>query len=372
MPPSNLHILFVTGGSGGHIYPMLAVLDAVQAQSPTTRCSYVGTAADMQSPAIRGRDQLEKYTIHTGKLHRFWTLKNAREFIGLGQGFLEAQRLIKRLQPDLIFAKGGAVSVPIVAAAARLGIPIFSHETDVRSGLANRFAARFATTIFTAYPAENYPTIPLAKIYYVGQPIRPEFYIPATADIHADSRIIAQDLPLITVIGGSQGAKGLNTLVVEHWSDYLQLAQLFHICGPSDLEPLRMRAAKLTTAEQQRLFLVAYQHDGLPAAFQRSRVVINRAGGTAIELAASRSASVLVPLASAAQDHQRANAAVLLAAGAAMVVQESEGADALYTVVEKLFNNSEKQQRIRQNISSFARAAAAKDIAAALLISTHE
>ena len=361
------HLLFVTGASGGHIYPMLAVLDAVRALDRQVRCSYVGTAADLQAPGIRERTDLEKHAIHSGKLHRYLTLAQFAEFARLSRGFLEARTLIQALQPDAVFAKGSAVSVPIVAAAARLNVPIFSHETDVRSGLSNRFAARFAKTVFTAYPVSNYPNIPLEKLRYVGQPVRSEFYQPAFGDLIAAERLIDSEIPLITVIGGTLGGRGMNALVVAHWADYLQRAQLLHICGSADYQTLAKRAEELPAKLRRRLFLTAYQSEGLPAAFQRSRLVINRSGGTVAELAACAAACILVPLPTAAQNHQRANAAVFAAAGAAEVVQESEGADRLYAVVSKLFDDQVANQALRQAIATFARPQAAQDIASVLL-----
>ena len=372
MPRPEAHILFVTGGTGGHIYPMLSVLDAVKEADGQVRCSYVGTKADLEAPGIRERRDLETHAIHAGKLHRYWTTKQIGEFARLGRGFIEAQTLVSRLRPGAVFAKGSAVSVPVVLAAARLGIPIYSHETDVRSGLANRFAARFAKTVFTAYPTENYPDIDQAKLRYVGQPVRREFYEASTGELSADGRQVDQKLPLITVIGGSQGARGLNALVSERWEAYLNMAQLLHICGPSELERLRELSRHLPENCLGRLFLTAYQQDGLPDAFQRSRVVVNRAGGTIAELAASGSACVLVPLPSAAQDHQRANAAVLQTVGAAVVVQEGQGAEALYEAVKNLYDDTAANQRLRQVIRQFARPRAAADIAEALLRCVHE
>jgi UDP-N-acetylglucosamine--N-acetylmuramyl-(pentapeptide) pyrophosphoryl-undecaprenol N-acetylglucosamine transferase len=358
------HILFVGGGSAGHIAPILAVMEAVQKSDKTVRCSYVGQPEDLLSPLIKDSPlKFDSHAVHAGKLHRHFTLNQLTQVRNMVKGMGEARRLIARLKPDVIFAKGGYITVPVVWAAKRKGIPIFCHESDAVPGLANRFVARFAKGIFTTYPKDVYPQFPAEKVVVTGQPVRKVFHkiyekIPTSLTVTT---------PLITVIGGSQGARRLNELVSDNWDALTREVSLVHITGRAEYEALVQKRAQLSEAQQARLVLTPFLQDELPALFQKSVIVLSRAGGTIAELAASRACVLLVPLSTAAQDHQWANANVLKRAHAAEVFNELESSQSLLKHVKKMMKDTQLQTGLRAAIGHFDHPDAAERMAAVLL-----
>jgi len=360
------HILFVGGGTAGHISPLLAVMEAVQ-QTPGVVCSYVGTAADLVNPLIcESHLSFTPYSIPAGKLNRFFTLKQLTQPFLVAAGLVQAFRLLKRLKPDIIFSKGGYVSVPVALAAKRLKIPVISHETDVILGMANQIIARSAEKICTAFPVEAYSMLPAEKLVYTGQPVREVFRHKKTGSLAIQGRELDGASPLVTVIGGSQGAHRLNELIQALWPRFLENVQLVHICGPADYAELQEKAAALPSHLKKNLWLSPFLTTEIPTLFQRSTLVISRAGGTIGELAASHAAVLLVPLSTSSQGHQAANAAVLEKAGAAMIFDEEGTAESFDKLIKGLMHSDERLEELKRKIALFDIPDSSKKIAALL------
>ncbi len=249
-------------------------------------------------------------------------------------------------------------------AAAQLDIPILSHETDVIPGLANRIISRYAKTIFTAFPVEAYTSLPAKKLLYTGQPVREIFREPVLGELVIDNRTISSDTPLITIIGGSQGAHRLNEFVYKNWDALLTETQIVHLCGTGDYEWL-----KKESEGKEGLWVVPFIGNELAALFQRSAVVISRAGGTIAELAATKVATILVPLSTASQDHQRANAKVLAQAHAVLVVDEVDSnEEEVLQLTQRLLRNVEERTALQKAIATFDHPTAACQMAEKLLL----
>jgi UDP-N-acetylglucosamine--N-acetylmuramyl-(pentapeptide) pyrophosphoryl-undecaprenol N-acetylglucosamine transferase len=365
-------ILFVGGGTAGHIAPLLAVMAATEVEAKKRACTiemvYIGTEQDIVSPLIKNSQlTFKKYPISAGKLHRFVTFDQFRQAGRVVKGLFEAKSLIKRLKPDVVFAKGGYVTVPVVRAAAQKKIPVFCHETDVLPGLANRIIAKQATTIFTTYPIAAYTTLPTEKLLPVGQPVRLEYYAEPPAHFTLGERAFSKDLPIVTIIGGSQGALRVNQLVAEAWPELLKKAQLVHIVGPAHLDIYKKKAKNLSEKLQKNLWIEGFVEHTAPL-FRLSTLVVTRAGGTIAELAATRKPAILIPLPTAAQDHQRANARLLQSAGAAVVLEETTlSSMELTTSILKLVTDSKKQKELSEAISQFDHPGAATVMAGRIL-----
>ena len=363
------HILFVGGGTSGHIAPLLAVMAEVYIQAPDTTCSYVGLQSDVESPIITQSNLIfSSYSIQAGKLNRYITLKQFREAYKTIKGYGEAYSLLKKLKPDCIFSKGGFVSIPIVFAASRLHIPVISHETDSIPGLANRLVARSAKVICTAFPPDAYRALPRKKMVYTGQPVRSIFYEKQRDVSPILGREFSKDVPIITVTGGSQGARRINTFVQENWVSILNEAQLVQQCGALDYERIHQAASELPPELQERLWLVPTLGTELAALFQLSSVVISRAGGTIAELAASHACTMVIPLSTSSQNHQAANAAILQKAKAAVCLDEtSTSNEAFGEALQALLHDVSAQHRMRDAIGALSKPHAAHDIAQILL-----
>jgi UDP-N-acetylglucosamine--N-acetylmuramyl-(pentapeptide) pyrophosphoryl-undecaprenol N-acetylglucosamine transferase len=370
------HILFVGGGTAGHIQPLFPVMKAVSEiaakRQRIIRCSYVGLHSDLRSPLMKQLPEgCEVHGITAGKLNRFFTIKHVGQFGRLLAGLVQAERLITRLRPDVVFSKGGYVSIPIALAAKRRGIPIYSHETDVVPGMANRFVARYAKTVFTAFPIEAYTQIPQEKLRFVGQPIRSEFFSPKRVkQVQLNGRDIDLEKPVITIVGGSQGSHRLNELVQTAWVSLLEKAQVVQSTGPQEYAYYAEKRSALPVELQDNLWVVPFVYDELPTLFKQGTLAISRAGGTLAELAASGTPTILIPLSTAAQDHQNANAHVFAETGAAVVVDErkASGKD-LENEAFRLLNNSRRRANLRAAIRRLAKPGAAEEIAKTLVAS---
>jgi UDP-N-acetylglucosamine--N-acetylmuramyl-(pentapeptide) pyrophosphoryl-undecaprenol N-acetylglucosamine transferase len=363
-------ILLVGGGTVGHIAPLIAIAEELAHQAEESGIAlslhYVGEAADKESPVWQqGRLTIEKHVIVAGKLNRFVTWKHLGQAGRLAKGFWQADRLIKRLKPDVVMAKGGYVCVPVVWAASMRSIPVYAHETDLIPGMTNRLIARLAKRVFTAFPADRYHTLHNKSVVYVGQPVRSVFYEPDHGmDLLLNGRIIDPDQPLLTVIGGSQGAHRINTLVHASWPTLLEKTQLLHLCGPHDYEDLSKEAMQLPGELGKNLYLFSGIYTEFALAIRRSTLVLSRSGGTIFELAATGVPVILIPLPTAAQDHQRANALLLQKEGAAEVLEEAGlTAERLQNTVLALLEDAEKRSSLSTAIRQFARPDAAAEIA---------
>ncbi|MBU6389008.1 UDP-N-acetylglucosamine--N-acetylmuramyl-(pentapeptide) pyrophosphoryl-undecaprenol N-acetylglucosamine transferase [Patescibacteria group bacterium] len=362
-------ILFVGGGSGGHIAPLLAVLEAVQRKEPAVSCCYAGLKSDLESPLITGSTlRFEKYSLPAGKLNRFMTWRHLTEAGKMVSGMVAANRLIRRLKPDVLLAKGGFVGVNAAIAARRAGIPIYCHESDVIPGLANRFVAGLARRVFTTYPERYYHNLPQSKLRAVGQPVRSAFFNPAALPVALLGREVSTAWPVLTVIGGSQGAARINRLAEGMWRDALEETQIIHITGKREFTRLREAAQKLPGQLADRLFLVEFPVDELPAIFQASTVIISRAGSTIAEVAAACKPLILLPLSTAAQDHQTANARVLADTGAAVVLDETNtDSFQLWNETRQILTSPEAREKLSAAIVAFANPEAADRMADELL-----
>ena len=355
-------IVFVGGGSVGHVAPLLAVMQEVNTQHPEIKLIYIGTQADLESPLLTSSKlPIETHAIEAGKINRFVTIKHLSELRKLCLGLLQAQVLLEKIQPDLVFAKGAYVSVPVVLAAALRAIPIYTHETDVVPGLANRLSSHFAQTIFTAFPIDCYTSLPKQKLLYMGQPVRKEFLKHSTARMFND---LSLSDPLITVTGGSLGSRSINALISEGWSSLLPYTQLAHLCGEADFNMLTKKAGQLPAELRKKLLLTPFVTHGLPDLFQHSQVVVSRAGGTIAELAACGASTILIPLPTAAQNHQWANARVLMAAEAVEVCDElTMSSENLVKEILALQNDSARRVALSNAIHKFAKPNAAEEMA---------
>lgn len=360
-----MRYLFVGGGTAGHIAPLVAVARAVQQAEPSAEFHYAGTQQDVESvTVVNAGDLWQTHVVPAGKLHRHVTKDHLRQAKEVVAGMRAAKRLVHELQPDVVFCKGGYVTVPVALAAKRAGIRVVSHETDTVAGLANRLVARTASVICTAWPADVVKGLPREKLAYTGQPVQDAFYQQST-DL-GSLGVPSGESPMV-VTGGSQGAAKLNELVAANWAGYLRMGHLVHVCGEGQLATYQERAKQLPAELAGRLHLLGFTSQ-MPELFQRAWLVVSRAGGTTHELAATGTASVLVPLSTAAQQHQLRNAEYLAGQGAALYVDETrpDAAEYLFSLVQGLAQNEGDRMRLAQHLGRLAKPDAAQTIARVL------
>ena len=322
-------IVLTGGGTAGHVTPNIALLPRLKELG--YEISYIGSYDGIEKRLITDFD-IPYYGITTGKFRRYLDVKNLTDPFRVIKGFAEARKYLKKIRPDVIFSKGGFVSVPVVQAAATLKIPCIIHESDMTPGLANKMCIPSAKKVCCNFP-ETVAMLPKDKAVLTGSPIREEL---AKGD-----KLAALDLcgftankPVILVIGGSLGAASVNKAVREALPNLLQDFQVAHICGKEKMDNMLLHTEGYVQFE--------YVKAELKDLFAMADVVISRAGANSIcELLALKKPNLLVPLSAAnSRGDQILNAKSFESQGFSMVIDDDDLSAQLLTekVTELYFN----------------------------------
>ena len=302
--------------------------------------------------------------ISTGKFRRYFSLQTLLEPFRTYAGYRQSLKIIKAFRPDVVFAKGGFAAVPVVRAAKRRGVPIVLHESDLVPGLANRIGARYAAAIAVSFPVDQMTWQAKCPVVFTGNPLRTG--AAAGRAVRAQQALgLEARRPLVLVLGGSQGARQLNQIVQDALPELLPETQVVHQVGerwaPDAAAVRDGLPSELSERYQYRGFFGHELFDLLAAA----DLVVSRAGaGGLAEIAVNGQPSVLVPLPTAASDHQRANAEVFKRAGASVVLDEEKLAPAeLAHTVKKLLHDPTRRLRMGRAAKSLAKPEAAAEVA---------
>lgn len=277
-------IVLTGGGTAGHVTPNIALIPALREAG--YEIEYVGSYNGIEKKLIE--DLGIPYTgIATGKLRRYFDPKNFTDPFRVIKGFFQAKKYLKTYKPDIIFSKGGFVSVPVVRAAAKLKIPCIIHESDTTPGLANKLCIPVATKICCNFP-ETLQSLPSDKAILTGSPIRGELL---NGNAAAGRELCGFDdaKPVLMVIGGSLGAAAVNQAVRDALPKLFPNFQVVHLCGKDKMDNLMLTIPGYKQFE--------YITDELGDLFAMADVVLSRAGANAIcELLALQKPNILVPL----------------------------------------------------------------------------
>ena len=319
-----LSIAFTGGGTGGHIYPGLAVASWVQKNFPC-RIIWIGSKAGMDRAIVEDA-KIEFFGIPSGKLRRYFSLRNFSDIFRIVAGFFAARRILKREGAVLLFSKGGFVSVPPCAAAKILKIPVFTHESDYSPGLATRINTRFAEKIFIPYKESGafLPSQLMDKVFVSGNPIRPDF---EAADPVKGREFLGlgDSERILLVLGGSLGSREINALVRGCLPELIRNYTVVHQTG--ELEGVAMGASFGDSPNRYKP--CAYFKDEIPHIIAAAELILCRSGaGTIWECKSLDKPMVLVPFrGSGTRGDQVENAKLFEEAGAAICFME-EGAEA--------------------------------------------
>lgn len=338
------YVVFTGGGTGGHVFPGLAVAEELLRRFPpgTLRLKWLGSTGSIEEDLVRGFGQgdLEFVAIPSGKLRRYLSLKNLSDVFRILAAFFTCRNLFKKERPAAVFSKGGYVTVPPVWAAGRMGIPVFSHESDFDPGLATRLNARYSKRIFVAYEEtiSQLPQLPGDRGIVSGNPIRPEILQGRVEELETHFPDIGQvpGLPLLIVLGGSLGAVQLNELVAAGLDQLRGKAVIIHQHGSNWEAP-----AEIPGFYYPRPFL----RQELPHALASAKLAIARAGaGTLWELAAWKIPALLVPLTLGSRGDQIRNAEYFTTKGACVSILDPEPRDFVAEVLSLLDNEEGRQE----------------------------
>lgn len=363
-----MRVLISGGGTGGHIYPALAVATLLR-ESYRADILYLGSDDGLETKLIPAAG-FRFATVKAGKLRRFVSWRTVTGVARVPVGMAQAIGIVRRFRADVAFTSGGYVAVPTGLAAKLNGVPLLMHQQDVPPNLSNRLLAPLATQISVAF-ADSVPYFPVRKVVLLGNPIRQAILdmqqvTPQQARIRLG---FAPDLPLLLVTGGSQGARHLNQVVVRVLPELLTHCQILQISGTKLFDETRELAentlAGLDGAVQQRYRLVPYMDQEMPLALQSAELVLCRAGAATLsELAVLGKPSILVPLPPAiGSSPQEANAETFSQKKAAEVIRdENLKPDLLVERVKYIISSNDHLKSMTEAVRSFAKPQATQEI----------
>ena len=307
-------IVLTGGGTAGHVTPNIALLPALREAG--YEVAYVGSENGIERELMRDCG-IPYIGVPTGKLRRYFDLKNFTDPFRVIKGYGKARQFLKSYRPDVVFSKGGFVSVPVVRAAASLKIPCVIHESDMTPGLANKLCYGAASKVCCNCP-ETVDKLPKGKAVLTGTPIRAELF---TGDREEGLRIcgFAQETekPVLMIMGGSQGAQSVNEAVRRHLDELLQDFRVVHLCGAGKYDASR------DGIEGYKQF--EYVKEDLEHLFAAADIIVSRAGANAIfEILALQKPNLLIPLSIGTRGDQILNARSFEAQGFSKVLVESE------------------------------------------------
>ncbi|MFC4518044.1 glycosyltransferase [Streptomyces ehimensis] len=372
--PTNAFRLIVTGGgTGGHTYPALTAIRALQqrlaAEARALDVLWIGTTDGLEA-RVAPAEGIAFATVATGKIRRssnplkMMSAANMKDMARVPLGVAQARKIVSDFQPDVVLATGGYVAVPAGLAARMCRRPLVLHEQTVRLGLANRKLAGSAARIAVSSEA-TVPLLPEAvrgAAVVTGNPIRPEVLAghPDKAVEALGLRGFDRRLPTVYVTGGAQGSQQINNLVRDALPWLLERANVIHQCGPDNVEELRQHAAALPLPLAGRYYLAGFVGPELPDVLALADVVVSRSGaGTLAELTALGKPAVFIPLASSAGNEQAHNARYLEGAGAAVALLGDVTADRLRDAVGPLLADPARREAMAQRARAHGRPDAA-------------
>jgi UDP-N-acetylglucosamine--N-acetylmuramyl-(pentapeptide) pyrophosphoryl-undecaprenol N-acetylglucosamine transferase len=353
-----MRVLIAGGGTGGHLYPGIAVARELVARVPGAEVTFVGTAQGLESRVV-AREGFVLDLIRSGGLKGKSLAEVLRGIALLAPSALDAWRVVSKRSPSLVLGVGGYSSGPVVLLAALRGIPTMVLEQNAMPGLTNRLLAHVVRAAAVAY--EDSVPFFLGRAFVAGNPVRPEFLGRGAEEGH-EGPDSPHHAARVLVFGGSQGAHAINMAMVEAAPRLAAVSPpvvVMHQTGEQDLEVVRASYDEAGLDASVEPFLFTMDRE-----MRKADMVVSRAGATTLaEIAAVGVPAILVPLPGATDDHQRMNALTLVKEGAAVIVEQRElTGDRLASEVLALAADRERRIRMSAAVRRFARPGAAKAI----------
>ncbi len=317
-----MRVVLTGGGTGGHIYPALAVAKEILRHEPQAAFLYIGTHKGLESTIVP-KFNIPFQAVEIAGFKRKLSFDNVRTIMKFIRAVSDSKRMLKEFKPDVVIGTGGYVCGPVVYAAAKLGIPTIIHEQNIVPGITNKFLSRYVKQIAVSFE-ESLPFFPQAKTSFIGNPR-------ATEVIHSDPSKgrsmlgLPRDKKIVLVVGGSRGAKAINEVTLASLAQFHTYSDchFVYVTGAVHYESINERVEQMTN-RPSNFTLVPYV-DHMPDLLAATHVIINRAGASFLaEITALGIPSILIPSPYVTNNHQEKNARGLERAGAAAVIVEKE------------------------------------------------
>lgn len=370
-----MKIVFTGGGTGGHFFPLIAVVEEVneivQERNLVRPELYYMSNAPYDEMLLY-QNELQYKHISAGKMRRYFSVRNGFDFFKTLVGFPTALYQLFRIYPDVVFSKGGYTTVPVVLAARILRIPVFVHDSDAIPGRANLWAGTFAERIAVSYPEAIDFFKHKEKVACVGNPVRKRIRIPSTQGAHEYFNYSA-DIPTLFIIGGSQGAEQINNTVYHALGELLNKYQIVHQVGKEKYDSYKELIGVALDGhphmDRYRLFPFLDEVQ-LRYAAGCADLIISRAGsGSIFEIACWGKPSVLVPIPEEVSRDQRRNAYAYARTGAAEVIEQHNFTHHIMIAeIERLFSDPKTLGTMKEAAKNFAKPEAAHLLAEELIV----
>jgi undecaprenyldiphospho-muramoylpentapeptide beta-N-acetylglucosaminyltransferase len=363
-----VRIWIAGGGTGGHVYPGLAVVRALGAEPDVPEFLYVGGAGGVEE-RLATRAGLPFVAVPAGGLHGLAPWQVVRNLVKLIRGWGAAYRLGRRERPAALFATGGYASVPVALAAWALRVPILVYLPDIEPGLAVRAIARLAARVAVVVE-DSRSYFPARKVVVTGYPVRAGFHELDRATARVSLGLSPGDdpaaRPVLLVMGGSRGARSINRALGGVLEQVLELAQVVHVSGELDWPWVAQRRDALPALLKARYRAFPYLHDEMGWALAAADLALSRAGASTLgELPFFGLPAVLVPYPYAWR-YQRVNADWLASRGAAIRLDDKRLPEELLPTLRRLFDDRARLGEMRERMRALARPDAAARLAAEL------
>lgn len=363
-----MKILFTGGGSGGHFYPIIAVAEKLNQQLAVEKINDVEMYFMSTTPyneQLLFENKIVFKQVTAGKMRGYFSVLNFFDLFKTAWGILKALFQMFALYPDVVFGKGGYASFPVLVAAWIYRIPVIIHESDSVPGRVNAWAGKFAQKIAISYP-EAAEFFPVERTALTGNPIREDLMRPSGKDAWKELGL-DRNIPVILVLGGSQGARLINDQMVTLSPRLVEKYQIIHQTGEANVAEVQSTINGLLAGNPNasRYHVYSYlDNQTMRLAAEASTIVVSRAGSAIFEIAVWGIPAILIPIANHVGDHQRKNAFAYSRAGAATVIEESNlGPNIIIAEIDRLVDDETKRAAMREAAHAFAKTDAAAKIA---------
>ncbi|MGM0629010.1 MAG: undecaprenyldiphospho-muramoylpentapeptide beta-N-acetylglucosaminyltransferase [Patescibacteria group bacterium] len=365
-----MKIVLTGGGTGGHFYPIIAVAEELR------KTQKEEGIAEMElifaSSEVYNRDELERLSIHykkikSGKIRTYASIQTFFDIFRTMWGCIQALFYILYVYPDAVFGKGGHSSFPTLFAARVLGVPVIIHESDSVPGRVNVWAGKFARRVFLSFP-EAGKYFPEEKTMVSGRPIPEEIIDPQKVEGSREFlHIHDESVPVILVLGGSQGSDAINSVVIEAIEKLVDKYYIIHQTGKDHIKAVKVTAEQILKNSENADRYMPFDYfdlDGMRRVSYLADLVISRAGSTLFEIAAWGKPSILVPYTYAHGNHQYHNAFSYARSGACRVIEEPNLSSSLLIMeIDNILEDSKTKEEMEKAAKGFHKPGAARDIA---------
>lgn len=340
-----MRIIMSGGGTGGHIYPAITIIKAIQKQVPSCEILFIGTKEGLEADIIP-KEGFDFKTIDVRGFERRLSLKNIQTVIRTIGSIWQSRKIISEFKPDIVIGTGGYVCGPVLLAASMMGVPTMIQEQNVIPGITNKILARFVNKIAVGYAEAIKNFSNQQNVFVSGNPIRPEV-LSATRDSGITQLGLDPTKRTILISGGSRGARSINQAMVQVHQQFAgrEDIQLLHVTGQNEYNSIveNLKLCCIDTAKAGNIIIKPYLYN-MPQALAVADVAVFRAGAIGLaELTARGIPAIIIPYPHAAENHQEFNARVMEKQGAAMVIRDAElNGSKLIAAINELVNNPQK------------------------------